>query len=177
MVIDESFEKKEFTAVSIETLSFFNGISTDLFIKLNTGRYVKLFKEGDIIDDSDITKGSFGRRGALDLIGDRYYRNDFYNKIQKDIYRQVLRIMADDLDGWVTRQKISERFKGSGAILNNAIKALRDRHIILSKEGERGVCRLQHKGFAVWIKLYTKPTLENGSITLTTGTSSPLTES
>ncbi|HCD39357.1 MAG TPA: ATP-binding protein [Candidatus Omnitrophica bacterium] len=130
-----------------------------------------------IVDDSDITKGSFGRRGALDLIGDRYYRNDFYNKIQKDIYRQVLRIMADDLDGWVTRQKISEKFKGNGAILNNAIKALRDRHIILSKEGERGVYRLQHKGFAVWIKLYTKPTLENGPITLTTEPSSPLTES
>jgi hypothetical protein len=109
------------------------------------------------IDKQDIEKSAFGPRGALDLVGDRYYRNDFYNKIQQDSYRQVLRIMADDLDGWVTRAKIKERFKGKDSTLNNAIKALRDRHIILSKEGVKGVYRLQHKGFALWIKLYADP--------------------
>lgn len=93
----------------------------------------------------------------MELIGDRYYKNDFYNKIQKDSYRQVLRIMADDLDGWVQRNKIAAQFKGTPSTLNNAIKALRDRHIILSKEGEVGVYRLQHKGFALWIKCYTDP--------------------
>ena len=107
------------------------------------------------IDRADVENSAFGPRCALELIGDRYYKNDFYNKIQKDSYRQVLRIMADDLDGWVTRAKIVSRFKGK--TLNNAIKALRDRHIILSKEGEKGVYRLQHKGFALWIKLYGDP--------------------
>ena len=34
--------------------------------------------------------------GALDLIGDRYYRDAFYNRISKESYRQVLRIMATD---------------------------------------------------------------------------------
>jgi AAA+ ATPase superfamily predicted ATPase len=111
----------------------------------------------NIIDGHDVEKSAFGPRGALDLIGDRYYRNDFYNKIQQDSYRQVLRIMADDLDGWVTRAKIRSKFKGKDSILNNAIKALRDRHIILSKEGEKGIYRLQHKGFALWIKLYADP--------------------
>jgi hypothetical protein len=39
--------------------------------------------------------------------------------------------------------------------LDNALHALRDRKIILPKEeGERGVYRLQHKGFAWWIRLY-----------------------
>lgn len=105
-----------------------------------------------VIDEVDVMRGAFGERGALGLIGDRYYRNDFYNKIQSDSSRQILRIMADDLDGWVTRQKISDRFKGKKTVLNNGLKALRDRHIILSKEGSRGVYRLQHKGFALWIK-------------------------
>lgn len=109
------------------------------------------------IDRADVENSAFGPRCALELIGDRYYRNDFYNKIQKDSYRQVLRIMADDLDGWVPRSKIAARFKGTPSILNNAIKALRDRHIILSKEGEKGIYRLQHKGFALWIKLYADP--------------------
>jgi energy-coupling factor transporter ATP-binding protein EcfA2 len=111
----------------------------------------------NIIDRTDVKASAFGPRGSLDLIGDRYYRNDFYNKIQQDSYRQVLRIMADDLDSWVPRAKIASRFKGTPSTLNNAIKALRDRHIILSKEGEKGVYRLQHKGFALWIKLYADP--------------------
>ncbi|MDI6740663.1 MAG: hypothetical protein QME74_09920, partial [Candidatus Edwardsbacteria bacterium] len=36
-------------------------------------------------------------------------------------------------------------------------KALRDRHIIISKEGEKGTYRLQHKGFARWIRMYADP--------------------
>ena len=109
------------------------------------------------ISKQDVELSAFGPGGALETIGDRYYRHDFYNKIQQESYRQVLRIMADDLDGWVTRAKIAAKFKGKPGILNNAIKALRDRHIIWSKEGEKGVYRLQHKGFALWIKLYADP--------------------
>ena len=109
----------------------------------------------DVIDRQDVYNGAFGARGAFEQIGDHYYRNDFYNKIQKESYRKVLRIMAGNLDGWVTKQRIKAQFKGSDSVLDNAIKALRDRKIIRSKEGETGVYRLQHKGFAVWIRYYT----------------------
>ena len=109
----------------------------------------------DTIDEEDVLSGSFDKGGALELIGDRYYRDNFYNKIQAESYRQVLRIMADKLDAWVTKEDIKKRFKGKDAVLNNAIKALRDRRIILPMEGKPGVYRLQHKGFALWIKLYT----------------------
>ena len=91
----------------------------------------------------------------MELIGDRYYRDSYYTKIQKESYRQVLRIMADKLDDWVTKKEIKTKFKGPESTLDNALFALRDRQIILAKEGERGVYRLQHKGFAWWIKLYT----------------------
>jgi hypothetical protein len=107
----------------------------------------------NVINQQDVLIGAFQNRGALDAIGDRYYRDDFYNRIQKESYRQVLRIMADKLDGLVTKQEIRSKFKGNDSTLDNAIKALRDRHIILSKEGERGIYRLQHKAFALWIKL------------------------
>ncbi|MDQ3798536.1 MAG: ATP-binding protein [Acidobacteriota bacterium] len=108
-----------------------------------------------IIDIVDVEEGAFSPRGALDVIGDRYYRNDFYNKIQQESYRQVLRIMSNNLDGWVSKRDIRKKFKGNDSTLDNAIRALRERHIILSKEGEKGVYRLQHKGFAYWIKLKT----------------------
>jgi hypothetical protein len=107
-----------------------------------------------VIDQNDVLFGAFGPGGALKAIGERYYRDDFYNRIQKDSYRQVLRIMADKLDGWVTKEEIRERFTGNVKTLNNALQALRERNIIRSKEGDRGIYRLQHKGFALWIKTF-----------------------
>lgn len=121
--------------------------------------------DGTITRD-DVYAGAFGPRGALERIGDGYYRDNFYNKIQKDSYRQVLRIMAQNLDSWTSRKEIKEEFKGKDTTLNNAIRALRERHIIISKEGVKGIYRLQHKGFALWINLYTRaPKLTNGSDT------------
>ena len=79
-----------------------------------------------------------------------------YNKIKKDSYRQVLVIMAEKLDSWVSRTYIRNRFKGEKATLNNAIAALRTRGIILDKEGSRGMYRLQDKGFAWWIVMNKK---------------------
>ncbi|PYJ64464.1 MAG: ATP-binding protein [Verrucomicrobia bacterium] len=108
-----------------------------------------------VIDIEDVRRGAFGPLGAMEKIGDRYYRDDFYNKIQKDSYRQVLRIMADDENRWVTKPAIRSKFRGTTTTLDNAIHALRERKIILAKEGERGTYRLQHRGFAFWIKLYT----------------------
>jgi hypothetical protein len=111
--------------------------------------------DDDVIDEQDFREGAFGKQGAMEKIGDRYYRDDFYNKIQQESYRQVLRVMADHLDAWVTKADIRAKFKGKTTILDNALHALRERGIILPKEGARGVYRLQHKGFALWIKLYT----------------------
>jgi hypothetical protein len=155
---DQNIEKTAITEEAEKDLVFFSEGYPHFIQQFGYSSFA--FDTDNIIDRSDVRKSAFGSRGfrgALDLIGDRYYRNDFYNKIQEESYRQVLRIMADDLDGWVTRPKIKAKFKGKDSTLNNAIKALRDRHIIWSKEGEKGVYRLQHKGFALWIKLYADP--------------------
>lgn len=110
----------------------------------------------DNIDTADCFDGALGKGGAMELIGDRYYRDKFYNKIQKESYRQVLRIMAEKGGKkWITKKEIRSKFRGKETVLNNAIKALRDRHIIISKEGVIGVYGLQYWGFALWIKLYT----------------------
>lgn len=109
--------------------------------------------DGKIIDEDNVTKGAFGENGAIERIGDRYYRDDYYNKIKVDSYRQVLSIMSEKLDEWVTKRFIKHRFKGNDSTLNNAIKALKDRGIILSKEGATATYRLQDKGFAWWIKM------------------------
>lgn len=106
---------------------------------------------GQIITENNVMKGAFGNNGAIERIGNKYYRDDYYNKIKVESYRQVLAIMADRLDSWVSKTYIKNRFKGKDSTLNNAISALRTRGIILDKEGARGMYRLQDKGFAWWI--------------------------
>jgi len=103
------------------------------------------------IDVADVERAMFSENGALDLIGDRYYKNLYYGKIKQDSYRQILDIMALKFDEWVTRKEIESVFTGKGSTLTNGIKALRDRSIILSKPSRRGLYRLQWVGFAVWI--------------------------
>lgn len=112
--------------------------------------------DGLLINDKNVQDGAFGNNGAIEKIGDKYYRDDFYNKIKVDSYRQVLIIMAEKLDDWVTKKYIKSKFKGQSATLDNAINALRTRGIILSKEGAQGTYRLQDKGFAWWITVNKK---------------------
>ncbi|SNZ01619.1 AAA family ATPase [Flagellimonas pacifica] len=102
-----------------------------------------------IVEDSMYQQG-----GALDLIGKRYYMDLYYNKIKVDSYRQILSIMAKEWDQWISKTEIRKDFKGSGTELNNGIKALRDRNIILTKRGVRGVYRLQWLSFAFWIRIH-----------------------
>jgi hypothetical protein len=128
-----------------------------------------------VVDEDDVTTGAFGSNGALKTIGDRYYRDSFYNRIQKDSYREVLRIMADHLDDWVPKGVIRVRFSGTPSTLDNALQALRDRGVILSKEGERGVYRLQQKGFALWILYTSDPDTLRRRFFLPPGASTPAT--
>lgn len=92
VLIDENFDKKEFTAVSIDTLSFFEGISTDLFLKLSSGRCIKLFKEGDIIDDDDITKYK--------------NKNVEFLFIKKDTYKWILKMIKNSFDNVVDNKDL-----------------------------------------------------------------------
>ena len=108
--------------------------------------------DDNFIDEADVSLGAFSKGGALESLGDRYYRSDFYNKIQQDSYRQVLLIMSEYYTNWVSKEQIRSKFSGSTSTLSNALRTLRLKNIILSKEGETGKYKLQHVAFALWIK-------------------------
>jgi hypothetical protein len=110
--------------------------------------------EDDLIDEKDVEKAAFSPRGAFDLIGDRYYKDMYFNKIKKDSYRQVLKIMSEKWTEWISKQEIRSQFKGKHTTLNNAVNALAGRNVILRKPGTRGEYRLQWNGFAFWIKSF-----------------------
>lgn len=111
------------------------------------------FDADNEITEEDVKQGMFIEKGAFDLIGNRYYKDMYYNKIKIDSYREILHIMAKKLNDWVSRKEIEQQFRGKKNTLTNGIKALRDRNIILSKPGSRGLYRLQWIGFAVWINI------------------------
>lgn len=110
--------------------------------------------EDNIISELDVKNGFFGAHGALETIGDRYYVKAFYKDINADSQREVLTIMSEDWNGFVTREKIRKSFSGDKDTLDNAVRALIKKGIILPKDGTKGQYRLQWASFAFWIKYH-----------------------
>lgn len=116
--------------------------------------------DGEISVD-DVLDAAFKSGGAIDAIGSRYYKSAFYDKIKSDEYRQVLSIMAEKMNAWITKAEIRASFSGDESTLSNALQALTTRKIILKNPAKMGEYRLQQRGFALWIKLFGDRKKEN----------------
>jgi hypothetical protein len=109
------------------------------------------------IDLDDVLKGAYGETGALRRLGLKYFEKQYFDQINSEEYRQVLRIMARHFDGWVTKAEIrKEAAKIKASTLDNALNALKTRGIILAKKGTKGTYKLPSRSFAVWIRAYTQ---------------------
>jgi len=108
----------------------------------------------DEISIEDVLDAAFKPGGAIDAIGSRYYETAFYDKIKSDEYRQVLSIMAEKMNSWITKAEIRAKFSGDESTLSNALQALKTRKIILKNSAKTGEYRLQQRGFALWIKIF-----------------------
>jgi len=64
--------------------------------------------------------------------------------------------MAENLDSWTSKADIRKAIQIKEPTLNNAIRALKAKHIIIPRPGAAGVYRLPTRSFAVWIKAFTK---------------------
>lgn len=106
------------------------------------------------ISEEDVGSGAFKNGGALDAIGTRYYQSLYNEQIKSDEYREVLQIMAENMNSWIKKSDIRARFSGNDHTVSDALKALTARKIILKNPSKLGEYRLQHKGFALWIKLF-----------------------
>jgi len=110
-------------------------------------------KDGEISIE-DVLDGAFDQGGAIDAIGSRYYAAAYHEKIKSDDYREVLRIMAGNMNAWIKKKEIREKFSGNDQTVTDALAALTARKIILKNTSKQGEYRLQHRGFALWIKLF-----------------------
>lgn len=112
------------------------------------------YNDDGVISNDDVLSGAFKQGGAIDAIGSRYYASRYHEQIKSDEYREVLSIMAENMNAWTAKKDIKSKFSGSEQTLNNALQALTNRKIILRNQSKRGEYRLQQRGFALWIKLF-----------------------
>lgn len=111
----------------------------------------------NVIDISDVNSGALHEEhGAIQQLGLKYFQDLYFAQIGSDEYRGVLRAMAENLDGWTSKADIRRAIQIKELTLNNAIRALKTKHIIIPKPGAAGVYRLPTKSFAVWIRAFTK---------------------
>lgn len=115
----------------------------------------------DNINLDDVRNGFFSKNGALNAIGDRYYKKLYYSDINTDSQREILDIMAYKWNEWVGRDFISKKYSKAKTTLDNGIHALKEKNIILVKEGVKGQYRLQWASFAFWIKYHKRIKTKN----------------
>ncbi len=106
----------------------------------------------DNISADDVLVGTYKEGGALDQLGDKYFNDMYHARIGSDEYRMVLDAMAEHGDDWVSRKTILEESEASKTNVDNALKALKAREIIIQDDRVRGSYRLPTKSFAVWMK-------------------------
>jgi len=105
----------------------------------------------NIIDRDDILSSLFGENGVFDQLGRKYF-TQYYNAPYSDNYRKVLDTMSEHSDEWVDRRTIIDESHLKEGIVDNALRALKGRNIIIQNEQRRGEYRLPTRSFAVWIK-------------------------
>ncbi|MFD2676001.1 ATP-binding protein [Camelimonas lactis] len=104
------------------------------------------------IDKSDFLSSLFTENGAFDQLGAKYF-DKAYNTPASDDYRKVLHVMADGVDVWISRSDIIAKSKLKGTTVDNAIRALKAKDIIVSDESRPGRYRLPTLSFATWINI------------------------
>jgi hypothetical protein len=110
----------------------------------------------NLITEDDVNNGAFKPHGAYQQLGQKYYADQYFDQISSDEYRKVLQVMSEQLDGWIGRTDIITKSKLKPGTVDNALRALRERNIIVAQHGKKGMYRLPTKSFAVWIKAFSK---------------------
>ncbi|WP_457798840.1 ATP-binding protein [Methylocystis sp. S23] len=114
--------------------------------------YCAFEKDTDnVIDVSDVAGGAYQQNGALEQLGHKYFNKMYFEQINSENYRRVLNAMAAHQNSWVSRQEIILESGVGETNVDNALKALRGRDIIIADESRRGFYKLPTRSFATWI--------------------------
>jgi hypothetical protein len=107
------------------------------------------------IDSKDVVKSLFREHGSFDQLGRKYFAQ-YYDAPSSDDYRKVLDTMAAHGNDWVGRAELIKESGLKAGTVDNALRALKTKNIIVQHEAKQGQYRLPTKSFAVWIKAKNK---------------------
>ncbi len=89
------------------------------------------------IDLKDVNQGALhSEKGAIQQLGLKYFHELYFDQIGSDEYRDVLRAMAGNLDGWVSKKELRQKLNIKQSILNNAVSALKKKAHYPAKAGQ-----------------------------------------
>jgi hypothetical protein len=103
------------------------------------------------IDDRDVLSSLFREHGSFDQLGRKYFAQ-YYTAPSSDDYRILLDTMADHSNDWIGRADLIKESQLKPGTVDNALRALKTKNIILQHESKQGQYRLPTTSFAVWIK-------------------------
>lgn len=106
----------------------------------------------NVIDRNDFFQSLFSENGAFDQLGTKYF-DRAYATPSSDDYRKVLHAMAEKLDGWSSRAEIIADSGLKGGTVDNALRALKQKNLIVPDDLRAGMYRLPTRSFAAWINI------------------------
>ena len=109
----------------------------------------------NVISTEDFLDSLFDENGAFDQLGVKYFDKS-YSTPASDEYRKVLDAMSEHNDSWVSRSMLISESGIKPATIDNALRALKAKDIILQDDSRQGYYRLPTRSFAVWISLRKK---------------------
>jgi hypothetical protein len=107
--------------------------------------------DDDRITFSDISECLFKENGPFDQLGRKFF-GVYYALPSSADYRTVLQTMSNHLDKWVDRATIIAESGLKAATVDNALRALKPKNIILWDKSKPGNYRLPNQAFAIWLR-------------------------
>jgi hypothetical protein len=103
------------------------------------------------IDVDDVRRAFLGEKGALQLLGERFFENMYTDEIRSDDYRTVLQVAARHFPNYVARKTLITESGLKSHTVDNALTALTRRGSLIARKGVSGQFRLPSQSFATWI--------------------------
>jgi hypothetical protein len=104
-----------------------------------------------VIEHRDVIEGSFSPRGAIDLIGDMYFKHQLETKVSDWRSKKVLAHLSQFTDGWVEHTEIARGVGLSKMQTSELLASLIDCGLVAERRDDNSF-RLRSRCLAYWLQ-------------------------
>jgi len=155
--LKEASEKNGFEiTITAEAMASLVSLSEGYPHFLQEFAYAAFEEDADnVIDRQDVLESLFRENGPFEQLGRKFFAQ-YYAAPSSDDYRTVLHSLALHFDNWVDRATLIKESGLKDRTIDNALRALKEKNIIIQDGMRRGHYRLPTRAFAVWTRLQQK---------------------